>query len=209
MSESDDALIVLGGGLTAQDELTDVARIRMDVAISAWHLGVAPHIVTTGGHSFLVNAHEVSEAIVMREYAIRQGVTEESIFTEESSLESIGNILFAKTEVVVPHGWRRLAVVTSVSHLPRSMRIADHVFGEGFEVRGLSAPERVGPRERMHELIGLLLLREVMRGTALGDGEAIREQLFSLIPGYGRGGTKGRLMMKCLLGLLRSTRAPS
>src|ERR1035437_614206 len=104
MSQRDDALIVLGGGLTSQDELTDAARARMDVAISAWHLGVAPHIVTTGGHSFLVHdAPAISEASVMRRYAIRQGVFEKSIFTEETSLESIGNVLFAKTEVVIPN----------------------------------------------------------------------------------------------------------
>lgn len=202
-SMTSEALIIPGGGLTPQEQLTDGAARRMDTAVAAWRQGVAPHLVTSGGHSFkLKRVHSVTEAEAMKRYAITMGVPAEAVTKEEPSLETIGNALFTKTDVVVPNDWEHLTVVTSVSHLPRVLKVFRHVYGNDFEIRGMPAPERVTMIRKGHEALSMIMLREVLRGTKLGDDAAIKERLFDLVPGYGDS-TIPRLTMKSLLGLAK------
>jgi hypothetical protein len=85
------------------------------------------------------------------------------------------------------------------------MRVFRHVFGAGFALTGMPSPEHVGLKERLHEMVGLIMLREVLRGTAPGDDEAIKKRLLELVPGYGTG-TKRRLAMRSLTGLVKARR---
>jgi uncharacterized SAM-binding protein YcdF (DUF218 family) len=198
-----EALIVHGGGLTPQEELTEKAVARMDTAVSAWGVGVATNMVVSGGHSFLISeAPALSEAVVMKRYALGEGIPDDAVYTEERSLETVGNALFTKTDIVVPQGWEHLVVVTSESHLPRTLKIFKHIYGSDFEIKGIPAPEKVGSREKLWEALGTALVREILRGTKPGDDEAIKERLFDLIPGYGEA-TLPRLAMKSLLGLVK------
>lgn len=197
------ALVVHGAGLTPQEELTEKAAQRMDTAVSAWMEGVAPNVVVSGGHSFMLDTPpSISEAAVMRRYALHEGIPDTNIYVEDKSLDTIGNALFTKTRIVVPSDWEHLMVVTSASHLPRTLKIFQHIMGSDFDIKGIPAPERVTARERAYELIGAVMMKEVLRGTKPGDDEAIRERLFDLVPGYALG-TKKRLATQCLLGLVR------
>jgi len=198
-----DALVVHGAGLTPQEELTEKAAQRMDTAISAWQDGIAPNMVVSGGYSFMLDTPpSVSEASVMSRYAVNGGVSEENIYIEDESLDTIGNALFTKTRIVVPNGWENLMVVTSESHLPRTLRIFRHVMGDDFNVQGIPAPEHVTSKEKVYELIGATMMREVLRGTKPGDDGAIKDRLFNLVPGYA-GSTKAHLAIQSLLGLMK------
>lgn len=200
--ETHEALVALGQGLTPQEELTEKAIQRMDTAISAWEEDVAPNMVVSGGHSFMLDTPpSLPEAAVMRRYALDRGVPERAIHIEDKSLDTIGNALFTKTQVVAPNDWEHLMIVTSRSHLPRTLKIFRHVFGDDFEVNGVPAPEHVTPREIAYELIGATVAREVLRGTKQGDDEAIRERLFGLVPGYANS-SKSHLATQSLLGLM-------
>lgn len=202
---SGEAFIVLGGGLDRTEELSEKVTQRMDVTISEWQEATAPYVTISGGHSFLARKiPTTSEATVMKQYAIDKGVPESDIFIEECSLDTVGNALFTKTNIVIPNGWEHLIVVTSSSHLPRAVKIFEHVFGNDFEIRGIPAPEQVGIRERVWETLGSVLVNEVLRGTKPGDNEAIQERLFDLIPGYGDS-TLPRLAIESLLGLSRKS----
>jgi uncharacterized SAM-binding protein YcdF (DUF218 family) len=200
-----EAVVVHGGGLTPQEELVERAVQRMDTAISAWNAGEAPDMVVSGGYSFMLDEPPtVSEATVMKRYAEDHGVPGRVVHTEDKSLDTIGNALFTKTDIVEPNNWERLLVVTSKSHLPRTLKIFRHVMGNDFEITGRPAPEHVTPRDKVYELIGTAMMREVLRGTKPGDDEAIKERLFRLVPGYPEGtGTKSRLAAQSLLGLLK------
>jgi uncharacterized SAM-binding protein YcdF (DUF218 family) len=198
-----DALVVHGNGVTPEGEPNATGIQRADTALTAWERGVAPNIVASGRHSFLLRSpFEVAEATATKRYLVDAGVPESDIFTEDQSLETVGNALFTKVNFVIPNEWERLAVVTSASHVPRLLKIYEHVYGDSFDIQGISAPEQRGPKEYVWELLGSALVKEILRGTRQGDHEAIQERLFDLVPGYANG-TFGKVAIRSLTGLLR------
>jgi uncharacterized SAM-binding protein YcdF (DUF218 family) len=200
---SSEAIVVPGAGLTANGELTEKAVLRMDTAISALEEGTAPYIVVSGSHSFMLQTPpSLTEAQIMKKHALQKGIDEGAIYIEDESLDTIGNALFTKKKVVELNGWKRLAVVTSKSHLPRTVAIFKHVLGEGYEVQEIAAPENVTLKERIYEAMGMRIMKEVFRGTKPGDNEAIQERLFDLVPGY-RDSTLQHLAIESLTGLVK------
>jgi uncharacterized SAM-binding protein YcdF (DUF218 family) len=205
MSTRFEALVVHGAGLTPENELPKKAIQRMDTAISAWGNEIADHMIVSGGYSFMRNTPPpVSEASVMEKYAIENGVPDASILKEARSLDTIGNALFTKTDIIIPKNLgEHIGVVTSWSHMPRALEIFQHVMGKDFEITGIPAPENVTLMDKGYEMIGELMMREVFRGTKPGDDEAIRDRLEKLVPGY-TNGTKRNLAVQSFLGIFRS-----
>jgi len=198
-----EALVVHGAGLTPEEELTKKATQRMDTAISAWEAGVAPNMVVSRGHSFMLDTPpSVSEASVMRQYGLENGVTDESIYVEDESLDTIGNALFTKTNILIPNNWEHFTIVTSLGHSPRTRQIFEHVMGTDFEIQEMPAPDAVTLMDIVHEKVGEAIMREVLRGTKPGDDETIRKRLFELVPGYAEG-TKRNLAVQSFLGIFR------
>ncbi len=179
-----EALIVLGGGLTLQEQLTDRTSARVETAISAWRDDVAPTLVTSGG--FVLRDQcptSISEAGAMKDYAVDRGVPINVIAVEEESLDTIGNALFTR-QIVIRNGWERLKVVTSPDHLLRSLTIFRYVYGNYFEIEGLAAAETTPVADPTYEQRGFEILRAVTRGIKPGDGEAIKERLYEIVPVY-------------------------
>jgi uncharacterized SAM-binding protein YcdF (DUF218 family) len=198
-----DALVVAGEYLTPEEGLTEKATQRMDTAISAWKDNAADNMVISGDRSFMIDTPPSrSVSSVMKQYGVDHGVPEEAFYIEEKSLDTIGNALFTKSQIIVPQDWEHLTVVTSESHLPRTLKIFRHVMGTDFNINGMPASERVGVKEKVYEAIGVTIMREVLRGTKPGDDEAIRERLFDLVPGYAQS-TKSRLAIRSLAGLIK------
>ncbi len=203
MKTHHEALVVHGAGLTPDEELTEKAVQRMDTAISAWNEGVAENMVVSGGYSFMLDTPpSVSEAFVMKRYGLNHGLSAKAIHIEDESLDTIGNALYTKSRYLIPNGWVHPMVVTSRSHLPRTLEIFQHVMGDDFEVTGIAAPEKVTLKDQAYEAVGATMMREILRGTKPGDDEAIRERLERLVPGYADG-TKRNLAIQSFLGIFR------
>ncbi len=197
------AIIVHGNGLNPENAINYTTSQRMDTALEAWEEGIAPILALSGKHSFLLKSPPpISESEAMKRYAIERLVPEEAIEKEEKSLETIGNALFTKTDLALPNDWARLVVVTSTSHLPRTLKIYQHVFGTDFDITGIPAPEIAGPREKIWELLGSAMTREVLRGTKPGDHQAVLERLFDLVPNYSNASLQ-RLARKSLTGYFK------
>lgn len=200
---SGDALIVHGGGLTPENTLPLKAVQRMETTIDAWHNQLAPNVVAAGGYTFTIpEKPPVTEADVMEDYGLARGIPRDAFYKEGRSLETIGNALFTKTDIVVPQNWSRLVVVTSRSHLPRMLELYRYVYGRDFEIQGIAAPEKVGPKEKIWEFLGIAMANEVLRGTKRGDDQAIKERLYDLVPGYGNT-TLNQLALRSMTGLLK------
>lgn len=72
--------------------------------------------------------HVLHEASACAEHLAMQGVARERIFRETASYDTIGNAYFACTMHAIPAGWRRMGVVTSAFHMPRTQSIFAHIF---------------------------------------------------------------------------------
>ena len=62
----------------------------------------------------------LSEAAAGAAYLVRGGAPAADVLLEELSLDTLGNALFARLLHAEPRNWRRLHIVTSSFHMPRT-----------------------------------------------------------------------------------------
>jgi len=122
-----DAIVVLGGGISPahppeqpEPDLNDSSD-RVWEAARLYHRGAAPRIVISGG-SFLARngGPPTTEADAMLSFLIALGVPATAIVNEPKALNTIENIRFVRALV----GEKRVALVTSASHMPRALKLA-------------------------------------------------------------------------------------
>lgn len=115
-----DCIIVLGARVWPSGRMSSTLQYRCESALEVWKSGDAQNIIVTGGRG---SDEPVSEASAMRAYFLENGVPEENLFAEETSVNTIENIANAK-EIMDAHGWTRAAVVSSDYHVQRALWIA-------------------------------------------------------------------------------------
>lgn len=126
-----DAVLIPGGGLSRSGELLSFVRTRLDRAAahsSEFYIplsGGTPHVP----QPLDGNGYPVFEAIPAARYLQERGIPRERIFPETSSYDTIGNAFFARALHADPRGLRRLLVVNSEFHMPRTEAIFRWVFG--------------------------------------------------------------------------------
>ncbi|KAK9803666.1 hypothetical protein WJX72_009662 [[Myrmecia] bisecta] len=130
-----DAIVVLAGGFTSTGGLPGWVTRRLDAAqdILQQQGSHCPILCLGGGtpHKpaiLSVTGHVVHESTACAEYLIAQGVPGLRLLKEVSSYDTVGNGYFALTIHSIPSGWRRLSVITSDFHMPRSRAIFQHCF---------------------------------------------------------------------------------
>jgi uncharacterized SAM-binding protein YcdF (DUF218 family) len=98
-----DAIVVLGAAQYV-GRPSPVLRARLDHAIALYHRGLAPRLVLTGG---VGPGDTLSEAAVSRKYAVRRGVPDTAIYTENEghttreSLDAVADWLHAHRDTTV------------------------------------------------------------------------------------------------------------
>lgn len=153
-----DAIVVMG---TAQynGRPSPVFRARLDHAIELYHAGVAPILITTGGHG---RNDRLSEASVGRAYAIARGVPEHAILSEDyggSSWESLQNV----ATLAQYYDVQRIVLVSDPFHMLRLELMA-----RSLGLESLSSPTRTSPISRRPAAEFFYVLREVGGITTYG-----------------------------------------
>uniref|UniRef100_A0A7S2QT06 DUF218 domain-containing protein n=1 Tax=Chlamydomonas chlamydogama TaxID=225041 RepID=A0A7S2QT06_9CHLO len=123
-----DAIIMLAGGQTTEgsglptwverrlDACLDLQRVQKTNCPIVCLGGGTPHkppILTPRGYV-------VHESTACADYLIARGASPSRLLKEVSSYDTVGNAYFALTIHVIPGGWRRLGVITSDFHMPRT-----------------------------------------------------------------------------------------
>ena len=111
-----------------------VYRARLDHALSLYHRGIAPLIITLGGNG----GDQYNEGAVGREYLMAMGVPEEAIIAETESRNTEESTLRIAV-IARANGVRRLVIVSDGTHL---FRIHEICAAEGLNVL-------TSPRPRM------------------------------------------------------------
>jgi uncharacterized SAM-binding protein YcdF (DUF218 family) len=127
-----DAIIIPGGGLTDKGELTEWARRRFDKAVELFSgtEKLVPLSRWTTHRPTLVDEEGFArdEAVKGAEYLIEHGVPPENILIENFSFDTIGNAFFTRVVHTDPGNLRKLCIVTSAFHIPRTKEIFTKVF---------------------------------------------------------------------------------
>jgi len=127
--ENADCIIVLGS--------IKAAKYRVPVAVEAYKAGRASKLMLCGGKLRDFPDGKYSEAEHMRQAALALGVAEEDIVLENSSQNTVENILFALIELQRSfylnhvHG---VLLVTTAYHMRRSLAIARYLFPDHIEI---------------------------------------------------------------------------
>lgn len=132
---SADAIVVLGGAtVPAAYPRTSVeinnAGDRVLEAARLYRAGKAPVLVLTGGEIEWLNASASNPAQQMAELLEFMGVPRDAMLLEEKSRNTYENALFSK-DILEGIGARRIILVTSAQHMPRSRGLFEK---QGFEV---------------------------------------------------------------------------
>lgn len=96
--------------------LTDELTWRVDRSIEVYRAGKAKSITMSGAHYFVGRTkldERCTHAYVMAVHALKKGVPEQDIFTEDFSLDTVGQAIFTRAVLAVPHGWKSVVVVSS------------------------------------------------------------------------------------------------
>ena len=121
--ENADCIIVLGS--------SKASKYRIPVAAKAYHEGRSSKIMLCGGVVRDFQGEKCSESEHMRRSALVLGVPEENIILENSSQNTIENILFAMAELQRAF-WlnkvRRVLLITTAYHTRRSLAVARAFF---------------------------------------------------------------------------------
>lgn len=127
--EEADCIIVLGS--------VKAAKYRVPVAVDAYNAGRTSKLMLCGGAMRSFSDGECSEAEYMHRAALELGVVDENIILEESSQNTVENILFALVELQRTfwlNNVRCVLLVTTAYHMRRSLALARYLFPEHIAV---------------------------------------------------------------------------
>lgn len=155
-----DAIVVLSGMLnepvtSATEWRYSVDRFERGVELAA--AGRAPTLVFTRGLLWPENGSE-TEGVTLAREAIKHGIPAERVsLTDETVMETSGEMRSIR-RAMEKHGWRRIILVTSGFHMPRSMWLAKK---EKIDAIPFPADFEAG-RLRLFELSSLMLKAEYL-----------------------------------------------
>jgi uncharacterized SAM-binding protein YcdF (DUF218 family) len=145
-----DAIVVLGAA-QYDGKPSPVLKARLDHAIELYRRGLAQRIIMTGG---MGPGDTVSEAMVGRRYAIRDGVPADAILTEGEGLTSLQSMR-AVARLMEGHGMKRAVLVSDPFHMLRLKLLSKRVGIEGY-----TSPTPSSPISRSRAQERRFLLRE-------------------------------------------------
>ena len=185
-----DVILVPGGGVKAGGDLPLWVRRRFDlairissgepiVALSAGTVHRPPPLDELG--------FPVFEAIAAMHYLIKKGIEPARILTETSSYDTIGNAYFSRVVHVDPAQFKKLCIITSDFHLPRTEAIFRWIYGlddpeRGYQLIFKSVPDSGIPEKALRARIqrekkSLLQLEETRK--RIGSMKQLHDWLYS------------------------------
>jgi uncharacterized SAM-binding protein YcdF (DUF218 family) len=185
-----DTAIVLGGGRDSSETLNLRTVSRLRKAIELFRADLFRSIILSGGISFSAPTGTIrSEASLMRDWLLNEGIPDSVMHLEESSTDTLGNAYFSKEQLLIPNVWRSIVVVTSAFHVERCKYLFQKVLGSNYKISFAECSDDISQEDA--ERLGRLEshIREVyascwLNGVADGDSKAISNVLFEHHPGH-------------------------
>lgn len=188
-----DALLLPGGGVSPNSTLDPTVIPRLEKAVELYKAGNISAIITCGSHSYKTGEKPLfTEAQAYANYLIKLGIPSKNIYLEEDSQESLGNILFAKMNILMQHNWHKLLVIPTYNQsTERVSYLLKKILGSEYTWEILRVGENKDPANIEREAKATKLTVDINDVFVDGDHEAIYKGLMETHPAYG--GTKWTL----------------
>ena len=120
--QKSETIIVLGAKLIGKEPST-MLRLRLDKAVELYHQNYGSTIIVSGGQG---QDEIASEASVMKNYLITQGIPETQIFLEDQSYNTQQNL--ANSQKIMNQNHLNTAIIVSnASHIRRALLLANNL----------------------------------------------------------------------------------
>ncbi|MEM9809129.1 MAG: YdcF family protein [Cyanobacteria bacterium P01_D01_bin.56] len=130
-SNSVEAILIPGGGVRVNGELPLWTRRRLDYAIAAAQDAYLVTLSAGTTHKpppLDAEGYPIFESVAAAHYLLQHGISPEKILVETSSYDTIGNVYFSRMIHIEPLSLKRLLVVTSEFHMPRTRAIFEWLY---------------------------------------------------------------------------------
>lgn len=96
-------------------------------------LGYSPYMIVTGGPNAATDRYGPTEARVMKDLAVSEGVPLDSIVCETASLNTIENLIGTK-EILENHSTQKVILVTSDFHMKRAKLLFEKICDSRYQL---------------------------------------------------------------------------
>lgn len=145
-----DAIVVLGAAVRKTGEASPALRRRLLHAVNLMREGRSRAMLVTGG----LGKYPPTEAEVMKEIALREGIPAEHIFMEQEATSTFESVVLC-SRIMRQHGWSTAIVVSDPYHLFRTI-VAFRAFG----IRAIGSAAEGGRQDNRLWKWGYYYLRE-------------------------------------------------
>lgn len=179
------AVVVLGCGIDSVGKLNQDAENSVRLAIDALEADQNSCLVMTGSISYKATFRSaISEAQAMKDYATSLDVSQDKIFVEAESKDTLGNFYFTKLNLLMPLNIHNILVIRGPNHSDERIEyLATKVLGNQYTFSVIS-PDIVRPEEQAREKASLTLARKWLDPIDDGDMLSIYRLMRDRHPGY-------------------------
>lgn len=182
-----DAIVILGKSLNPDSSLADNDEERLKSAADLFKEHTANAIIVCGSHGYKgLEKPELSQAQAYANFLQTLGIPREQLFLETKSQETLGNLLFAKIEILLQHNWQRLLVIPTYDHsTERIAYLLQKTLGDKYDWDILRFGENTDQANKAREEKSLQLTKDINDHFTDGDHESIYAELMNTHPAYG------------------------
>jgi uncharacterized SAM-binding protein YcdF (DUF218 family) len=181
--ECTDAVIVLSNLMDQNGQLNAESSARASRAVGAYFECEAKCIVTCGW-AYREDSHLTIADAFRRHILEGHPSLMDKVWVEAHSRDTVGDAYFTKVNLAVPRRWKKIVVVTSMYHVPRTSEIFRFVYGPEFRVAVLGAQVASTTDQEANESKSLEAFRATVRDVAAGDDKGILKRLRERHPFY-------------------------
>jgi len=170
--------IILSDHINPDGSLDEPTEARVNKSIELYFEDTIKAITMSGGYAD--KEAPCTHAEAMKLYALGRNVDKKDIYSEEESLDTIGQAVFSKRIVIIPENWEKLIVISHDYHIRRVKVIFDFVYGKDFDIKYVDIHSVLGDDENTlnKEKISLEAFLKTFKGISPGNDEDIFNRLF-------------------------------
>lgn len=209
MTKKYDAVIVMSNYMKKDGELGEDCRLRTHRGIECYLNKESAILLMSGSHfidptgKYDDTCVPFSQAEAMKRYAIKNGVSSDSLLKEEDSLDTVGQTCFCKWFFGLPKNWKDVKEITADYHKYRVEKIAEFIYGPKFsiDVEGVKTGTDLVSDLKEKEEEKLKPFRKTFEGIAPGDDKSLFNRLFLVHGRYNDGSDKNKELYQRIISL--------
>ena len=181
MRKKYDCLIVLANEMNKSGVLNKESLDRITLGISLFKKFKIKKLITCGWDYRKDSNLPIS--IAMKKVCLKNGILEDSIYTDLISRDTVGDAYFTKVNFVEKNNWINILIVTSDYHADRTKEIFEFIYGSDYNIKVMKSKTDIYTNKKS-ELNSLYSFRKTFKDIKRGDNKSIYYTLINKHPFY-------------------------